>query len=317
MPLCVADIFIVHGFVVNKSVLLCGFKQTKGKRHENSDSFDRTAAGIGHSVYINHLRPVEAGGGDMTKDTALDLALEALESCGAGHITDGGNQWHDEKLVDKAITAIKQALAAPMQEPESFEQWNAKQHGDPEEIGFLQALRIAYCAGQDSVTKATPPAAQPAPVQEPVAWVDWLPEGTTHIAKCKATTISGGSLSLRTHAFKYEADVLKVYTTDNDNEYPGWRAAKDVFYHLNFAIVPLYTTPPAQPAPVQPQVRTGDCLLVGVCASEGHKIQAQRQWVGLSPADRFECLSAGDAHGWIGVMEATEAKLKEKNNGFA
>ena len=52
--------------------------------------------------------------------------------------------------------------SAPVQEPESFEQWNAKQHGDPEEIGFLQALRIAYCAGQDSVTKATPPA----PVQE-------------------------------------------------------------------------------------------------------------------------------------------------------
>jgi len=40
---------------------------------------------------------------------------------------------------------------------------------------------------------------------------------------------------------------------------------------------------------------------------------AQRQWVGLSPADRGKCLSAGDAHGWIGVMEATEAKLKEKN----
>jgi hypothetical protein len=47
----------------------------------------------------------------MTKDEALDLALEALESCGSGHITDGGNQWHDEKLVDKAITAIKQARA--------------------------------------------------------------------------------------------------------------------------------------------------------------------------------------------------------------
>lgn len=51
------------------------------------------------------------------------------------------------------------------QEPETFEQWNAKQHGDPEEIGFLQALRIAYIAGQDSMT--TPPAQ---PEQEPVAW---------------------------------------------------------------------------------------------------------------------------------------------------
>jgi len=40
---------------------------------------------------------------------------------------------------------------------------------------------------------------------------------------------------------------------------------------------------------------------------------AQRTWVGLSPADRGKCLSAGDAHGWIGVMEATEARLKELN----
>ena len=37
--------------------------------------------------------------------------MEALESCDAAHITDGGRQWYDEKLVDKAITAIKEALA--------------------------------------------------------------------------------------------------------------------------------------------------------------------------------------------------------------
>jgi len=53
----------------------------------------------------------------MTKDEALKLALEALESCDAAHITDGGRQWYDEKLVDKAITAIKEALAQPEQEP--------------------------------------------------------------------------------------------------------------------------------------------------------------------------------------------------------
>ena len=29
--------------------------------------------------------------------------------------------------------------------------------------------------------------------------------------------------------------------------------------------------------PEQPKVRTGDCLLVGVCASEGHKIQAEQE----------------------------------------
>lgn len=46
----------------------------------------------------------------MSRDV-MKLALEALESCGAGHISDGGNQWHDEKLVDKAITALREALA--------------------------------------------------------------------------------------------------------------------------------------------------------------------------------------------------------------
>ena len=29
--------------------------------------------------------------------------------------------------------------------------------------------------------------------------------------------------------------------------------------------------------PEQPKVRTGDCLLVGVCASEGHKIQVKQE----------------------------------------
>ena len=47
----------------------------------------------------------------MTEREALKLALEALESCDAAHITDGGRQWYDEKLVDKAITAIKESLA--------------------------------------------------------------------------------------------------------------------------------------------------------------------------------------------------------------
>jgi hypothetical protein len=116
------------------------------------------------------------------KDEALRMALEALE-----WISNLETGRFIRQKATEPIAAIKQALAAPVQpvkpslweqyhaaqpapvqEPESFEQWNAKQHGDPEEIGFLQALRIAYCSGQDSVMKATPPA-QPAPVQ-PVAW---------------------------------------------------------------------------------------------------------------------------------------------------
>jgi hypothetical protein len=99
----------------------------------------------------------------VTKDEALDLALEALESCGAGHITDGGNQWHDEKLVDKAITAIKQARLAPVQEPVAYWIPKAEQFciADPSGRPFAKAWEPLY---------TTPPAA---PVQ-PVAWVDLL-----------------------------------------------------------------------------------------------------------------------------------------------
>ena len=41
---------------------------------------------------------------------AMKQALEALESCGEGHITDGGNQWYDAKLVDTAIASLRQAI---------------------------------------------------------------------------------------------------------------------------------------------------------------------------------------------------------------
>ena len=72
------------------------------------------------------------------------------------------------------------------------------------------------------------------------------------------------------------------------------------------------------------QQRTGDCLLTGVCASEGHRIQkAQREWQGLTDEDVSELEQHylfggnefGDHIGYWAVYRAIEAKLKEKNNG--
>jgi hypothetical protein len=98
----------------------------------------------------------------MTKDEALDLALEALESCGAGHIIDGGNQWHDEKLVDKAITAIKQARSAPVQ----ASQIKSDVQEALFEATYLAGLPLAPLvaiegnAGRHVIDAITPPAAQ-------------------------------------------------------------------------------------------------------------------------------------------------------------
>ena len=75
----------------------------------------------------------------------------------------------------------------------------------------------------------------------------------------------------------------------------------------------------AQPAQ-EPQVRTGNCLLCGVCASEGHKIQAKRPWVGLTEKEMQDAHSYAakncPSHDSVQCFaDAIEAILKEKNNG--
>ena len=60
----------------------------------------------------------------MTKHTeVMKLALEALKSCDAAHITDGGRQWYDEKLVDKAVEAIEKAQASEAKEQPAQRTW--------------------------------------------------------------------------------------------------------------------------------------------------------------------------------------------------
>jgi len=122
----------------------------------------------------------------------------------------------------------------------------------------------------------------PLPEQELVAYFDWLPEEATHIAQIKVKTRSGGRLEMGAYVFKYDNEVLMVYTTDNDNEYPGWREAKQCFYHLNFPVFPIPTAPP------------------------------QRPWVGLT-GDELADLWYKESLDWMEFARAHEAKLKEKN----
>jgi hypothetical protein len=112
-------------------------RNLKRKANEATNNPSGTAAGIGGSVCINRLRPVEAGGGGMTKDEALDLALEALENSVdlvredaynaeklyGNYPTRQGKVRGLKVLADdheNAITATKQALATPVQEPDAY-----------------------------------------------------------------------------------------------------------------------------------------------------------------------------------------------------
>jgi len=103
----------------------------------------------------------------MSKDEALKLALEFVD---ANH--SGGPDAFE------LITAIKQALAQPVQEPVAW-----KWHQAPVKTSWGHKMVVAdlaidkdntvsvYCE-RDQTTKVeamfNPPAAQPAPVQEPV-----------------------------------------------------------------------------------------------------------------------------------------------------
>jgi len=79
------------------------------------------------------------------KDEALKLALEALETELVVDITNGAEVGEAAELMCEAITAIKQALAAPVQS--------------------------CYCPNCEAMGKELAALkAQPEPVQEPVAW---------------------------------------------------------------------------------------------------------------------------------------------------
>ena len=57
--------------------------------------------------------------------TAAQQALEALETCDAAHISDGGRQWYDDKAVEEAITALRSALAQQAEPVEPVAQISA------------------------------------------------------------------------------------------------------------------------------------------------------------------------------------------------
>ena len=98
----------------------------------------------------------------MTKDTALDLALEALE---LSSVTV--DSFDVQRKTQEAITAIKQALKQPVQEPVA---WCTKSDLENMAKGFSQdvparSMRVPqlYPEGNTVLLYTTPQEAQPAP----------------------------------------------------------------------------------------------------------------------------------------------------------
>jgi hypothetical protein len=216
---------------------------------------------------------------------ALKLALEALENGKRVRNAEGGTKYQPD-LEDKTITAIKQALAAQhepenepyvslasVQEPvawvdllkqaeevvRSKSLWKkyidgtplandiavwmasfAQEHAPPPaaqrpwvgltdeelkdiELGCHKTLfgKIEAMQKVEAKLKEKNAAAQPAPVQEPVAWREFDGEG-----------------GYTYFAYQDNETWRDEYIKRNGEKYANW-------------VEPLYTTPPAQPAPVQ------------------------------------------------------------------
>jgi len=171
--------------------------------------------------------------------------------------------------------------AQPEQEPVAFEEWLSNQHGDPEEIGFLQALRIAYISGQDSITAIKEALAQPE--QEP--------------QKGECTWCGGDcpQFECDTHSTWMNEPVIQRDLPPQHKEPEQEPVAFETWYekfhsfagkspllysdlHCAWQAAKLYTTPP------------------------------QRTWVGLTD-EEIEFMPASHRV----VARWAEAKLKEKN----
>jgi hypothetical protein len=215
----------------------------------------------------------------MNKDEALDLALEALESCTPADTSTGHVVWpsYDEQAVAQAITAIKQVRSAPVHEPFGYVY---EVYCLPEcawEMEWVEGFDRYEPDAEENIRNVTPVYTTPpaAPVQEPVA-LD--------------VTLDGEEAKLLRDILGDDRDELSPVRLLVGKGHSGHGLyAAHAEYQEEGAVL-LAATPPA----------------------------AQRQWVGLTDEERMDILLNLNWDKKLSHMDtalAIEAKLKEKNNG--
>jgi hypothetical protein len=252
----------------------------------------------------------------MTKDEALDLALEALETWKCGY----PRGW--DAFDEEAITAIKQARSAPnvasppVQSAERGEPvaWHDKIIGmevsmdvstgeddiDHRVYGQVYEVMLAYDGGPDvilaieSERNFTTPPAQPAPAQS---------------CYCPNCEEMGKELA----ALKAQPVQEPVAWYDSESGVTDFHSFKPVRKPNSPTAewLPPYTTPPAQPANKNDG---GAVMLCGAVVTNvydaydaGKKAAAKRQWVGLDDDD-ISALGLS-----IAKAKALESLLKRRN----
>lgn len=249
----------------------------------------------------------------FSTERALKLALEALESCGTNYGYNGANQYFDEGEVDNAITAIKQALAAPVQEPVKFlangTRFKTSEfpygvciNGLPKE---LSGRWVALVAAEDDchLQLTTPPAAQPAPVQDTVAWNKKIMDSVDSLL-AQAGFEPDSSVRHQLAMMNFDVNPASVLPEKWRNVLPGgrgtdqWESARVSDFNKGWneyrkaakaALEKLEAAPPA----------------------------AQRQWIGLTDDEKRGVCRVGPVYAPDGVVTRTPLEYRKELEGVA
>jgi hypothetical protein len=182
---------------------------------------------------------------------------------------------------------------------------------------------VAHCSNHGCIPKV------PAPVQEPVAWVDLLKQAE-EVVRSKSLwkkyidgTPLANDIAVWMASFAQEHTTPPAAQPAPVQEPSGFFRHEDVCGDEVGPPTPYYLTPPtAQPAPVQ-KGAIGAEYQKSPWDGKGISMPppaAQRQWVGLTPDEYRQLEKETTVNGYNGdycpawdLIEAVEAKLKEKN----